>query len=394
MSFSLYFQRMTSNVSLCMALPIRPINDLECLVSRVLGSILIAVALLSIPFNVRYLLWSIYHGRHRSRQNLFIFSMIFSSMSVILVVLPSVFLQSFTCRRLCSPFYCQLEGFVSYLNGCVHMFLLMIISIIRYITVLRVNTLKRRFRRHSNLAVLACWLLGLVFAVPALFKWNRFVPEGLGFHCGLNWFDQSISSHIYLFSTMLFVYFIPLGVLSIVNTYVFYVIHQLVRTITIANERSKIPPVFIGLAIDKHRSPTFLSFSSTTMQSFQLKSMTNPNASPKSIPSSVCQTADPIPLHVVVRLNPLKIEQRFALATIFLVAEYLLSWTPYACMALLYLFQVTLIIEQPLLITICAFIAKVSMMINPFIYILAIRTNQLKMILFCRRCTCAKCRTR
>ena len=226
MSLSLYFQRMTSNVSLCMALPFRPINDLECLVSRVLGSILIAVALLSIPFNVRYLLWSIHHGRHRSRQNLFIFSMIFSSMSVILVVLPSVFLQSFTCRRLCSPFYCQLEGFISYLNGCVHMLLLMMTSIIRYVTVLHATTTKRRFRRNWNLAVLACWMLGLVFAVPPLFKWNRLVPEGLGFHCGLNWFDQSISSHIYLFSTMLFVYFIPLSVLSILNAYVYYIIRR------------------------------------------------------------------------------------------------------------------------------------------------------------------------
>ena len=91
-----------SNLTLCVGSSLHSIDRLQCFVSRVLGSILIPVALFSMAFDLRFLFWSMRHGRHRSRQNLFIFSMIFSSMSVILVILPSVFLQSFTCRRLCS----------------------------------------------------------------------------------------------------------------------------------------------------------------------------------------------------------------------------------------------------------------------------------------------------
>jgi hypothetical protein len=88
----------------------------------------------------------------------------------------------------------------------------------------------------------------------------------------------------------------------------------------------------------------------------------------------------------------LQADRRFALATIFLVSEYLLSWTPYACIALFYLFDMRLIIEQPLFITICAFIAKISMIINPFIYLLIIKTNQMKIILFWKKCSCENCR--
>jgi hypothetical protein len=104
------------------------------------------------------------------------------------------------------------------------------------------------------------------------------------------------------------------------------------------------------------------------------------------------QNIDPIHIRDIVRLNHLRADRRFALATIFLVSEYLLSWTPYACVALLYLFHIKYLIEQPLLITICAFIAKVSMIINPFIYISTIKTNQIKTILFWKKCSCYNCR--
>ena len=304
--------------------------------------------------------------------------MIFSSMYVILVVLPSAILQYFTYRRLCSPLYCQLEGFVSYLNGCVHMFLQTTMSIIRYVTVLYASAVKRRFRRRSNLALLISWLLGLVFAVPPLFKCNRFVPQGLAFRCGLNWFDQSTSSYIYLFSMMLFVYFIPLGVLSILNADVYYVIRWLIYRTTSMNEKLVIAFSFVNVCLKRRPSPTYLSASSTTTHSSNSRSIRKPKESRRNTTLANRQLVDPIQMRHAIRLNRLKADRRFALATIFLVAEYLLSWTPYACVALFYLFHMTFIVEQPPLISVCAFIAKVSMMINPFIYILAIRTNQSK----------------
>jgi hypothetical protein len=274
------------------------------------------------------------------------------------------------------------------------MFLLMMISIIRYVTVLRGSATKRRFRRNNNLAVLISWLLGLVFAVPPLFKWNRFIPEGLGFHCGLDWSDPSTSSHIYLFSTMVCVYFIPLVILSSANMYVYCVIRRLLSGADLINQSEMIVSSPIHRPPTKQLSSAHVSESKTSAQSWELKSIRSPRFVQQAASLTNRHRKEPIQIQLLMRLNHLQADRRFALATIFLVAEYLLSWTPYACVALLYLFDVTTIIEHPMFVTICAFIAKVSMMINPLIYIVTIKTNQVKVIFFCQRCTCIDCRLR
>lgn len=364
---------MDINVTLCVGAIFRPIMGLECLISRIGGSIIIFISFLSMLFNIRYLYWLYYHQENLSRKNFFLFSIIFSSFSVIITIVPSVILQCLTCSRLCSMFFCQFEGFISYLNGCVHMFMLMMISILRYEIVLHNNTTHSYFHRYSYITVGICWLFALVFAILPLFNWNKYIPEGLGFHCGLNWFDQSINSRLYLTSAFLFVYIIPFLVLFIVNTYVYHVIHRLFH----------------------HASKPFASIS-TFLDDKQVSLLTssqhNVSDNPIQQPLTIIRPIDPIQMRYLMRLNRLRADRRFALATIFLVSEYLLSWTPYACVALLCLLNMRVIIEQPLFITICAFIAKISMIINPFIYLLTIKTNQWRIIVFQKKCPCQNCR--
>ena len=196
---------MDSNVTLCVGVLLDEINDVECFLMRIIGTIIIIVSTFSIIFNIRFIYWSTYHRHVRSQHYSLIISMIFSSTSVIIGISPSLFIQCLNCYRLCLPYYCRFEGFVSYLNGCVHMFMLMMVSLIRYSTVFQTNIRKRYFEQHSLLTVTSCWLFGLIFALPPLFKLNRYVPEGIGFHCGLNWFDQSLNSRIYFIITFSFV---------------------------------------------------------------------------------------------------------------------------------------------------------------------------------------------
>jgi hypothetical protein len=384
---------MNLNLTLCAGIAFRSINNFECITSRIIGSILIFVAFFSTLFNIRFIYWSCYHRKNRSRYNFFILSMIFSSISLTIIIVPSVILQCLRCYRLCSLVYCQLEGFISYLNGCVHMFMLMMISVIRYDTILHRNTTKIYLQRHSYIVVSLCWLFGLIFALPPLFHWNKYTPEGLGFHCGLNWFDRSLISHVYLFFTFLFVYFIPLIVLSVVNIYVYGVIRRLLYKVATVVQLPFIELLHPDhLSVEKHPLTALISSHSSKMHSNKLEIVQlSKSIYVNNRLRNRCMT-DPAQMHHIMRLNRLKADQCFALATIFLVSEYLLSWTPYACVALFYLFHIKFIIEQPLLITICAFIAKISMIINPFIYILTTKTNQLKTILFCKTCSCFNCR--
>lgn len=383
---------MNSNLTLCVGTLLRDIDRFECSIARLFGTILTLVSIFSIVFSIRFIYWSYHHRYFRTRHYTLIISIIFSSMSVIIVISPSVFMQCLSCRRLCSPVYCHIEGFVSYLNGCVHMFMLMIISLIRCTTVLQTNIRQRFFEQHSLSTTILCWLFGLVFAIPPLFKLNRYMPEGIGLHCGLDWFDRSIQSQIYFILTFLFVYFLPLVILFLMNVYVYCLIRRLIYGVTTI-EKSNLSEN-VSIQPPQSTSSSFRFSSTTTTQSD--KNPSNAIVQPFSEPSVlfIRRGTETIQTRNMLRLNRLKADKRFALATIFIVSEYLLSWTPYAIVALFYLFNFEFIDDHSILMTICAFIAKISMILNPFIYIASVLTNQLRVILCLRTCDCPYCRVR
>jgi hypothetical protein len=266
--------------------------------------------------------------------------------------------------------------------------MLMMISLIRYSTVDHLHIRRRRFDQHSYLAVLFCWLCALIFALPPLFNWNEYIPEGIGFHCGLNWFDRSFSSRVYFFFTFLCVYFIPLAVLFVVNIYVYVLIRRLLKgadTIMRSN-------VLLRLSDQRYQFTSSSSTSRTMANTDRFGFIVSTNSVYGNSRYVARHTVNSIQLTNLIQLNRLNADRRYAFATIFLVSEYLLSWTPYAFVALLYLFDVRYFSQQPVLMTICAFIAKISMILNPFIYVATVNTNQLKSILSCRKCSCSCCR--
>ncbi|CAF2321454.1 unnamed protein product [Rotaria sp. Silwood2] len=380
---------MASNVTLCFNSFIYDINNFECLIIRIIGSIIIFIAMISLIFNIRFIYWSLYHRHLRFRHYSLVLSMVLSSTSLIIVIVPSIFIQCLSCHRLCSPFYCQLEGFVSYLNGCVHMFTLMMISIIRYATILETNPQNRFTGQHSYWTVIVCWLFGLIFALPPLFNWNKYTPEGIGFHCGLNWFDRSLSSRIYFILAFVFIYFIPLVALLIINIFAYCKIRSLFYRTTRASKSY----ISLNVSYQKHQPTSYNSSSNSdsTIKHEKLGFIVPANSMNVSSRLAIRQTRT-FQMNYLMQLNRLKADRRFALATIFLVSEYLLSWTPYAIVALFYLFNLKYISQQSVLMTVCAFIAKTAMILNPFIYLAITKTNVFKSMLWCNKYSCCYCR--
>ena len=379
------------NQSFCLNHSVGEINRIECFLTRSIGSLLIFVSIFSLIFNFRFLYWSSTHRQIRSRQYFVLLSMIFSSISVIVVISPSVFIQCLTCIRWCAPFYCRFEGFVNYLNGCVHMFMLMIISIIRYGTVINSNLERRSFRSQSKSAVIFCWFISLCFALPPLFHWNEYIPEGIGFHCGLNWFDRSLSSRIYFSLMFFFVYFIPLIVLFTVNIRVYFLIRDLLRGIVDVTKSVVVFNESDGRVLST-TSSTCSTPTSNRSERFGFIFSTNLVFGTSRY--VLRHTTNSFQIQNLVHLNRLKADRRFALASIFLISEYLLSWTPYAILALLYLFNVQIVSQHSIFMTIFAYSAKISMILNPFIYVATVNTNQLQLILFWKKCHCSQCQNR
>ena len=118
------------------------------------------------------------------------------------------------------------------------------------------------------------------------------------------------------------------------------------------------PDMIINLSELKRQSTSFTSSSSegsstTTRQSVKSTFRNQSHSINGTSRLVVRRITDSFHMNHLIRFNRLKADRRFALATIFLVSEYLLSWTPYAIVALLYLFDLNFISPQSVLMTIC-----------------------------------------
>jgi hypothetical protein len=220
----------------------------------------------------------------------------------------------------------------------------MILSVNRYLLLCQCD--KPLFTR--NLIIL-CWILSIFWTFPPVFNyWISYVPEGLGFHCSINWNDHSHQSHIYILFSFIFIYLLPLITIFVVNLR----IHQLIRNIYL-----------IQSSFYFHQQ----SFIEKNQQHFSSHRQSN-------------NTIDYI--RKAADRKRLRIEYRFVKAIIALLSAYIFAWTPYSIIALLQLFYAEFIFQYPSYITLSAFVAKLSVILAPFVYLSIMHFQIFKKILF------------
>jgi hypothetical protein len=215
------------------------------------------------------------------------------------------------------------------------MYMLVALSIIRYSTTANASMsihFQRRLEKHSSYIVMACFITGGVWAVPPIFgHMSAYAPEGLGFHCGLDWFDRSLAGRIYFFLLFVGVFFIPITIVIYVNIYIQRTVHRLTH---------------FKLAI-------LLEF--------------KPNENEENIRRHI---SDKLFDKETRRLNRLHEDRRFVVATGISVIIYMIAWTPYSAVALAQVFGDQFSVHNPWIMTTCAVLAKISMITNPVIYIM------------------------
>ena len=201
----------------------------ECRFSKSAGLIFLLIAIISLIINI-HALFTIRNRHQISIRDLnLIGGMFISSLCVITISVPLVVIQCFLCRRLCSSVICQNEGFNSFLNGCITMYMLVTLSIIRYTTTANASPrCSQQLLKKYNRSLMIVWFIpGSIWAVAPIFcRVNAYIPEGLGFHCGLNWFDRSFASRIYFFLLFIGVYLIPMIIIIYVNLYIHHTVDR------------------------------------------------------------------------------------------------------------------------------------------------------------------------
>lgn len=312
---------------------VRKATTNECRFSRFAGLLLLIVSAISFVINIRSLPVKNKIYCLPRRDIGLVIGMFISSLCVIIISVPSVVAQCLLCGRLCIPLICRIEGFNSFYNGCVTMYMLVALSIVRYATTANSSMsvqFQRQLERRSWHLVILSFLMGGVWAVPPIFgRMSAYAPEGLGFHCGLDWFDRSLPGRIYFFVLFVGVFFIPIIVVIYINVYIQRTVHRLT-----------------------HLQPSVV---------LELQ----PMASEDTVRRHISET-----LHEkeTRRLHRLLEDRRFILATGISVVIYMIAWTPYSVVALAQVFGDQFSLYNPWLMTTCALLAKLSMITNPIIY--------------------------
>ncbi|CAF1548230.1 unnamed protein product [Adineta steineri] len=314
----------------------------ECRFARLAGCLLIIIATISFIINI----WSLSAARrnHRfSRRDMgLVIGMFLSSLCVIIISVPSVVLQCFLCRRLCITFICHIEGFNSFFNGCLAMYMLVALSIVRYSTTANSSlstNFQRQLEQRSVHILIICFILSGVWAVPPLFgRMSAYAPEGLGFHCGLDWFDRSLPGRIYFFLLFVGVFFIPIIIVIYVNVY----IHRTIYRLT-------------------HLQPSIV---------LELQPNDDEERMRRHVSDSLYDKENR-------RLHRLHEDRRFVVATAISVVIYIIAWTPYSIVAVAQVFGDRFFLYNPWIMTTCAVLAKLSMITNPVIYVMILKGHDI-----------------
>ncbi|MBN3323394.1 OPSB protein, partial [Atractosteus spatula] len=103
---------------------------------------------------------------------------------------------------------CNIEGFFATLGGMISLWSLVVLAVERYLVVCKPMSNFRFGESHSIMGVVFTWVMACACAVPPLFGWSRYIPEGMQCSCGIDYYTlkpevNNESFVIYMFTVHL-----------------------------------------------------------------------------------------------------------------------------------------------------------------------------------------------
>lgn len=189
------------------------------------------------------------------------------------------------------------------------------IAIDRYLAIARpIHQAKKMTRKKAFLMIIVVWIWSLASSLPPLFGWGRYIPEGFQTSCTFDYLTRTDNNRTYIFFLYLFGFAVPLGV-------IFMAYGLIIR------------------AVKKHED--------------EMK-----------------QTAKKMNAELRTNQDERKMEIKVAKIAMTILVLYLLSWTPYATIALIGQFGDASFVT-PFWSEIPVIFAKASAMHNPIVYALS-----------------------
>ncbi|TSK14880.1 Inactive ubiquitin carboxyl-terminal hydrolase 54 [Bagarius yarrelli] len=250
----------------------------------------------------------------RTPANMFIINLAITDFLMCVTQTPTFFITSMHRRWIFGEKGCELYAFCGALFGMCSMITLMIIAVDRYFVITRpLASIGKMSHKGALLILVLAWLYTLIWSLPPFFGWSAYVPEGLMTSCTWDYMTFTPSVRAYTMLLFICVFFIPLFVII----YCYFCIFRAIRNTTSAVSK---------------------------------------------ISENGGVTKDSIK-----KFHRLKSEWKMAKVALIVILLYVISWSPYSCVALT-AFAGYADLLTPYMNSVPAVIAKASAIHNPIIY--------------------------
>nr|AJD38896.1 short-wavelength sensitive opsin 2B [Labroides dimidiatus]AMB42900.1 Short wavelength sensitive 2B [Labroides dimidiatus] len=161
--------------------------------------------------NVLTILCTIQYKKLRSHLNYILVNLAVSNLLVSGIGSSTCFYCFLNRYMAVGPLGCKVEGFTATLGGMVSLWSLAVVAFERWLVVCKPLG-NFAFKPHHAIACCAAtWFFALIAAVPPLFGWSRYIPEGMQCSCGPDWYttNNKYNNETYVYFLFGFCFAVP-----------------------------------------------------------------------------------------------------------------------------------------------------------------------------------------
>nr|BAQ54856.1 opsin, long-wavelength sensitive type [Anax parthenope] len=157
----------------------------------------------------------------RTPSNFLVVNLAFTDFFMMVVMSPFMLINCYYETWVFGSLMCEMYAFLGSLFGCTSIWTMVLISFDRYNVIVKGLAAKPLTIKKALLEIIFVWIHALLWTLPPMFGWNRYVPEGNMTACGTDYLTRDWFHKSYILVYSVFCYFLPLGL--IIHSYFFIV---------------------------------------------------------------------------------------------------------------------------------------------------------------------------
>ncbi|XP_038048367.1 opsin-5-like [Patiria miniata] len=174
------------------------------------GVWILMIILISCVGNGAVLVTSLRKRRNLKALDLLTINLAVSDLTVCLIGYPLPAVSGFADRWMFGESGCIWYGFCGFFFPMNAMMTLVAIAVCRYLKLCKKNFDDTLLAKHMPKIIAAVWMYALVWTVPPLMGWSRYVPERFRTSCTVDWASRLPSDQAYIICIFIFCYLFPL----------------------------------------------------------------------------------------------------------------------------------------------------------------------------------------